>query len=331
MTNKVVIYDCRDGYVTIAEPHFGEFEVATVKTSRQAIDVFYGHANNTARFRDANGNHPSKGIHFNFKVEYTDKVKAQFADPFIQSVERLTGKKTIYHPDWTVICVIAGQEFTEDMRDLAEKDAEKDVKTVAYARNLEIEPSPDVAETQGTVINRLKELLSEYNNVLEDASKEEDLQQYLKQNQQLLVFALNPTANIKCHPKYALGREHKTDFVLENDPPRPFSHIFVEIEPAAIQLFLTAKAELCQRANHAISQLMDWRSWVKANIAYIRGDFPTLDQCQYVVIMGRNKDIDAKQRQRLNELNAEHNWRLLLTYDDIADALEGLITNFEGA
>ncbi len=330
LTNKVVIYDCKDGYVTIAEPHIGDFEIATFKTSRQAMDVFDSHINNRAQFRDANGNHPSKDFHFNFKVEYTDKVKAQFADPFIQSVERRTGKKTIYRPDWTVICVIAGQEFTEDMRDNAEKDAEKDAKTTAYALNLEIEPSPDLAETQGTVINRLKELLSEYNNVLEDARKEEDLQKYLKQNPKLLIFALVPTSNPEIYPKYQLGKEYETDFVLQNDPPRPFSHIFVEIEPATIPLFLATKVELRQRANHAISQLMDWRSWVNTNIAYIKEDFPTLDQCQYVVIMGRSKDLDTKQRQRLNEMNAEHNWRVLLTYDDIADALERLIINFEG-
>jgi len=319
---EVVIYECIDGYVTLM--YLGkELSVSAVKTSRTVKSVC--DTPSLHKLQDSQGK-VFKNTKFVLKMEGAGSLHVADAKVI---VEHKSGLKTVYRPPWLRAHVIQGKEPQEFLLITPSVQAENDIKTLVFAQRLQVEKSDDIVETRESVITKLEGLLNRFNGLLEDATKESELQDFIKQNS-FIVSPFGLEENV--YPKYQLGKELETDFVIENKPPMPFSHTFVEIEPASELLFLSTKGrelEFMQRANHAISQLMDWRIWVRDNIAYVRRDFPSMDQCDYLLVMGRSTMLSEKQKRKLAELNTEHNWRTILTYDDLADKLKVLIANLK--
>lgn len=317
---RIVVCDCRDGYVTLMYSGVGDMEISSYRSTRRALDVF-----GSQELRDSNGNKPPRNLRFDVVIEGSGSV--HLAEPELILEQRPFGtQRRIFRTAWLAAHIIVKQEPSESLVDPTAQ-AERDVRTFAFARRLKVERSSDVGETRERVIAELEKLLKRFRALLEDASREQEVQDFIEENS----FILAPFSELKdVRPKYPLGKELVTDLVIENKPPVPFSHTFVEIEPPSEPLFLKAKGhetKLTARANHAIEQLRDWRIWVKDNIAYIRRDFPSLDQCNYILIMGRGEGLSQVQRRKLAELNAEDNCRTVLTYDDIASKLEGLVAN----
>lgn len=317
---KVVIGECIDGYLILMYAA-DKLEIQSFKTSRTTRDVCA--TTNLHRLRDSQGRLLGKQAVFTIKMEGDGSLVV--ADPQVR-VELKTGDTIIFRPPWLRAHVIINKEPQDCLRVDPVKDAEHDVQTLVFARILQVDTSVDIAEMREKVIAKLEDLLIRFNAIMEDASREQELQDFIKQNSFLISpFALEEDI----HPSYPLGKEWITDFVVENKPPTPFSHTFVEIEPASEPLFIKTRgrADFTARANHAIEQLRDWRIWIRDNIAYVRNDFPSLDHCNFTLIIGRRKGLSAAQRRKIAEINAEHNWRTVLSYDDVADKLKALIAN----
>lgn len=78
-------------------------------------------------------------------------------------------------------------------------------------------------------------LIEEFERLLKSAKKEEELQSFLKDHPEFLY----PT-HIACHPKFKLGEEFITDYVLNVQATHGQEYVFVEIERADKNLFTTA-------------------------------------------------------------------------------------------
>jgi len=318
ITRKLVIYECVDGYLTFMYSDTSDVSESSYQTTRRVQDVFNGQV-----FYDEQGNRVPKYMTFQVQV---DTGGVEIAEPEIQA-----GKK-IFRPNWLVAYILVKREPSESLRVDPTKRAEKDIRTFLLERRLGIKDtaSADRNQRNEKVITVLEELLKDFRLLLDDATKEEELQQFIETNSILI----DPISQIEdVHPKYQLGKEYITDFIIEHKRPMPFSHTCVEIEPASESLFLQTKGremQLTQRTNHAVDQLQDWRIWIRDNVAYLKNDFPTFDQCRYVLVIGRGDSLTVMQKRKLAELNAEHNWRIVYTYDDLADRLEQLINNLKG-
>lgn len=317
-TRLIEICRCSDGYVVFMHGGEGEIRVSCHQTKRRALDVLH-----SKPYRDAQG----RKSRLNVAIELEGAGAVYIAEPYVVHTDRAHfDLKTFYRPPWLAAFVIVGTQPGRVLTRGPEAHAERDVKAFAFALRLEVSPSTNVGETAERVIAKLRDLLGNFVTLLQDAAREEELQDYIRRNPILLSPFSHPKS---IYPKYPLGKDYRTDFVIENSQPTPFSHTFVEIEPASEPLFLKGKKEtdLTARANHAIGQLMDWRIWVRDNIAYVRRHLPNLDQCNYVLLMGRSVGLTDSGRRKLAEANSEHSWRQILTYDDIVAQMTQLIDN----
>lgn len=121
-------------------------------------------------------------------------------------------------------------------------------------------PSDEVRRLART---RAQQLSSDFRILLEKASREEELQVFLRDHPELLYPDF-----ITCHPKFKLGEDYVTDYVLLVQGQQGIDHIFVEIERPDKQIF-TEVGQFSAHFTQAKNQLLDWDNWTTKNHAYI--------------------------------------------------------------
>lgn len=149
-----------------------------------------------------------------------------------------------------------------------------------------------------------------FEELLDDETREEDLQRFLKDHS----FVLHPSA--ETIPKQKLGEDFVTDFVLVATTTQGPAYIFVEIERATHPV-LTKGLTLASPVNHAIKQTRDWDVWLEKNKAYIKNKLPDFETPNYIVVIGRSKDFNEEQKAYMRSYNREWCNLELLTYDDL--------------
>jgi hypothetical protein len=118
-----------------------------------------------------------------------------------------------------------------------------------------------------------------------------------------------------------LGSEFIPDFLLCTENSTGAQWRMVELEsPTASPLTRAGMAS--QKLNQAITQIKDWRTWLRQNIAYAQNQlgFHGLDaECGAFVVIGRRHAIDARHAARYRALSDDRT--TVLTYDRLLDAI----------
>lgn len=168
----------------------------------------------------------------------------------------------------------------------------------------------------------LKKLADEFESLIGEATKEEELQIFLKKN----PFILHPSA--ECIPKKKLGEDFVTDFVLVATTSQGPTYILVELERASHQI-LTKDLVLSGPVNHAIKQTRDWDVWLEKNKAYIQNKLQGFETPTYLVVIGRGNSLTDDERAYLRSYNREWKNTTLMTYDDVLSRFRNTISNLE--
>lgn len=159
-------------------------------------------------------------------------------------------------------------------------------------------------------IESLEKIANQFGLLLENAEKEEDLQKFLKEHS----FILHPSA--QSIPKQKLGEDFVTDFVLVATTTQGPTYILVELERTDHKI-LTKDYTLTSPVNHAIKQTRDWDVWLENNKAYIQNKLPGFESPIYMIVIGRSKDFDEKQKAYMRSYNREWKNLQIITYDDV--------------
>lgn len=154
-------------------------------------------------------------------------------------------------------------------------------------------------------------LLEQFKALLDNASNEEELQQFLKENPILLI------PNGQAIPKQKLGADFVTDFVLINMLDQGPNYTLVEIEKASHEVF-TKDGELRNCVSHAIKQTIDWDVWLEKHQNYLQSKLPGFESPKYEIIIGRSTDFTEDHRATLRAYNRNLSNTRILTYDDVA-------------
>lgn len=170
------------------------------------------------------------------------------------------------------------------------------------------------------VLKRLARLVEEFEDLLRQMPREEELQSFLREHPVLLA----PTA-LRVLPKHKLGSEHITDFVVHEAGD---DHVLVEIERADHKLY-TRQGNPSRQLTHALQQVEDWRRWVLNNVAYARNDLPGITDPHCWVVMGRDADLEEDQRSKLEHKNRELTHITIMTYDDLLKRAQRHLDNLE--
>ncbi len=165
-------------------------------------------------------------------------------------------------------------------------------------------------------------LAKRFESVLDAATREEDVQQFLAENPFILAQQLPHCYHVI--PKFRFGGEFVSDFLLAEMPSSGPTWVLVELEPVDAQL-VTASGQLAERVRGGVQQVKDWRDWLLNN-----RDMATrphsknglglseIDDVWGWVIVGRRMQVTPRfnqlRKQILNDSRIE-----IMTYDRILE------------
>jgi hypothetical protein len=168
-----------------------------------------------------------------------------------------------------------------------------------------------VTDNQSDPIKKFASLRDDFCTLLSEATREEEVQVFLKENPVLLD---NVT---QCFPKLKLGSEMTTDFVLQKRTSRGFEYAFVEIERANLPIFV-GTGDYDAKFNHAWKQLEDWDRWIDKHLSYLEQEkLPQLSRpYRLVLIAGRTAALTDRHKDDLRS-RCRNSTIEFYTYDDI--------------
>jgi hypothetical protein len=170
---------------------------------------------------------------------------------------------------------------------------------------------------QQTIVE-LERIAKLFEKLVDSETREEALQSFLKEHS----FLLHPFA--ETIPKQKLGEDFVTDFVLAATTTQGPTYILVELERATHPV-LTKDLTLANPVTHAIKQTRDWDVWLEKNKPYIQLKLPGFETPNYIIVIGRSKDFNDKQKEYMRSYNREWRTLELLTYDDLITRFKATI------
>lgn len=151
---------------------------------------------------------------------------------------------------------------------------------------------------------------------IQNAKKEEEIQQFLQQNPQLLTRLLLGNHGSWCIPKPQLGCQHVPDFLIAELDSMGFRWYGVELESTKKKMYTKDEIQHSD-LTEALNQIDEWRIWLKYNIDYAqrpleKKGLSLIDiDCNIpcVILIGRRKDqvkgTREKRKQIANDKNVE--------------------------
>jgi hypothetical protein len=207
--------------------------------------------------------------------------------------------------------------------DNARAEASNDVLSFTIDRLLG-SPSQEVSEgiqsnPHKVVAGQLQRLTSDFGTLLSDASREEELQLFIREHPYLLDLRA-----ISIDPKVPLGSEYVTDFVVKLPGSQ---YLLVEIEKSTHALY-TNSYNPTAALTHAVRQVEDWLEWSYENLSYLRSRYPDIHEPKGLVILGRRSSLNHKTSKALRRRNVLSKVQVA-TYDDLIDDMKAIASNLE--
>lgn len=98
-------------------------------------------------------------------------------------------------------------------------------------------------------------------------SHEEITQEFLTRHTEILVKTFFPIGTYLCFPKFRLGAEFVSDFILVQLWSTTTRIVLIELEPPTVSPF-TRDGNFGRRLNGAIHQVTSWNAWIRENNQY---------------------------------------------------------------
>jgi len=160
-----------------------------------------------------------------------------------------------------------------------------------------------------------------FRKALDSATRESDMQAHIEANPIMLIQHLGGGHGRWVIEQKRLGAEHVPDFVIADRNSLGYEWQVVEIESPKAAMF-TKAGDPSSKLNHAIRQIIDWRSWLKRNQDYAsrireKGGLGLIDidsNVKGLIIIDRRNRIDDSTQERRRQLCIDLNIEIH-TYD----------------
>ena len=159
-------------------------------------------------------------------------------------------------------------------------------------------------------------------NILDFAQKENDVQQYIKQNKKWFIpAALFRDYDFGHHsaylvPEQSLGAEYKADYMLLGNNSIGHQIILVEFEDVNVDFkILTANSETAS-VRKGLTQIRDWKRWMDDHRIY------------YCLVVSRRNRMNEAANQLRRQMQAENPRLHIVTYDRLVDNVRNLSNGF---
>ena len=203
--------------------------------------------------------------------------------------------------------------FYSDDRKLAKiEEALTDFRI--YTTGLSIDPDfksgKSMTEEKEASAGKYEDVINQFEDLLDDATKEEEVQQFLKE----YPFLIRQSMYV--YPKQKLGEDFVTDFILVNMLDQGPKYTLVEIERPSMRI-LTEGNEFTAEFKHAEKQILDWIIWLEQNQDYIQRRLERFESPSYLIIGGRSKDMTEEEKRYIRAWNRSQKNTEFLSYDDL--------------
>lgn len=177
--------------------------------------------------------------------------------------------------------------------------------------------------------------LDGFRKALDNATCESDMQAYIEANPLMLIQHLGGGHGRWVIDQKRLGAEHVPDFVIADRNSLGYEWKVVEIESPKAAMF-TKAGDPSSKLNHAIRQIIDWRSWLKRNQDYAsrireKGGLGLIDidsNVKGLIIIDRRNRIDDSTHERRRQLSIDLNIEIH-TYDWLIERALGRLKSLE--
>jgi len=188
-------------------------------------------------------------------------------------------------------------------------------------------------------------LLNDYNDLIEQKPREQEVQEFLENNTHLLPreFVQNHGIHFSlCLRKVRFGSEYISDFMYLSKSTASWNCVLIEIEKPQSKYFKGKEAKYHSNFADALQQINDWRAWFSTagNKEYFFGNSigflktpisHTQINMKYVLVHGRRSEFETNLI-RLNKVNSEQrdDFRIM-SFDSLAEDLSSKNALYIGA
>ncbi len=232
-------------------------------------------------------------------------------------VKQLSSPIILLDSDNQIQSEISFMNYEEDSYDPIERAILDFQLTLLGLQTQSNHESPSLISHKNT-INSLNQIASEFEDLLNIRTKEEELHRFLNQ----YSFILHPSAEVISKKK--LGEDFITDFVLIASTTQGPIYILVELENSNHKL-LTKGLTLTAPVNHALKQTRDWDVWLESNKSYIQNKLPNFETPKYLIVIGRTDTFTEIQKEYMRSYNRQWQNLEILSYDDVLENFKNTI------
>jgi hypothetical protein len=230
----------------------------------------------------------------------------------------------------------------EEIIDVLRKSGYSEGEIIKYKEEWE-RMDQIVQKYRSSKVCLFEELIPKFKKCLDEATIEEDIQVFLKENPALALEAFSDgSAPLDVIPKFKLGQDLVTDFTVlgVRSFGKPYHVIFVELESPTDEPF-TKVGVYSKHLNLAIKQINDWDIWLKNKFETFCADFPEKlpnykspnlrDDLRgafmtYKIVIGRRSDYTDDNRNARSSIFHSTNGRIeIMSFDKILDVAENFV------
>lgn len=298
------LYSCIGGVIIIRHSSFKELNTVTIQAVNKRIEIFAkeypipyknGYVSFGNSFRIRRGTIKMGSLTFS-------NVPDCKLDNLSIAIIEYSDEKTLY--EW--------EEAIEDLK----------LSILALNLNIVRQEQSLLKNEFKTIFITLEKLRNKFANLLDNSQKEEEIQDFLKEN----PFLIQPHSI--CIPKQKLAEKFITDFVIVNKLEQGLKYTLIEIEKPNMPIF-TKNGEFRSEFQHAYNQTLDWDNFIKENGQYIQNTLKDFKEPNYLIVAGRSKDFTDENRKKLFAWNHSHKNTSFITYDDLIIKLDEIIENLK--
>ena len=170
------------------------------------------------------------------------------------------------------------------------------------------------------IVAGMESVIAKFESLLLEASKEEQLQKFLRENS--ILFG-RVTELIS---KQKLGEDFVTDFVIKNVTEAGVTYTLVEIEKPSKPVF-TSGGQFSAEFTQAMQQTISWSVWLDDNIAYLRQKLPGLKAARFMLVIGRSLDWTEEKKAHFDVRNRGDIRCEVVTYDGLLVRAKELLSS----
>ena len=175
--------------------------------------------------------------------------------------------------------------------------------------------------------------------VLDSASKENDVQQYIKQNQKWFIpISLLKDYDFGHHsayliPEQSLGSEYRVDYMLLGNNSIGHQIVLVEFEDVNVEYRLKSSNSESVAVRKGLTQIRDWKRWMDDNRVYflkscglskIINNIPSWG-IHYCLVVSRRNKMDEISNQMRGQTQHESPELHIVSYDRLIDNVRNLV------